>query len=170
MYGYFKRISSVGSGICIQFWKSKGLCDGNITASTTSNYLLNPQLIYFGIKTREKFSESCLKQDKITYDPGKLVKIYLSYEIIKNFYNSDHPSLENCLFGAASLTKNADIDNYKYSGYGIGFDRHGFFSHPIAVIGIYVIIVGLDMSSFTKIDDRKKRYNKDQNKHCPMKK
>ena len=36
-----------------------------------------------------------------------------------------------------------------------------FFSHPIAVIGIYVIIVGLDMSSFTKIDDRKKRYNKD---------
>ena len=95
------------------------------------------------------------------YDPGKLVKIYLAYEIIKNFNNSDHPSLENCLFGAASLTKNADIDNYKYSGYGIGFDRHGFFSHPIAVIGIYVIIVGVDMSSFTKIDDRKKRYNKD---------
>ena len=35
--------------------------------------------------------------------------------------------LVNCLFGAVSLTKNADIDKYKYSGYGIGFDRHGRF-------------------------------------------
>ena len=31
------------------------------------------------------------------------------------------------MFGAVSLTKNADIDKYKYSGYGIGFDRHGEF-------------------------------------------
>ena len=39
-----------------------------------------------------------------------------------------YPALENCLFGAVSLTKNADIDNYKYSGYGTGFDRGGDFS------------------------------------------
>ena len=32
-------------------------------------------------------------------------------------------TLENCLFGAVRLIKNADIDKYKYSGYGIGFDR-----------------------------------------------
>ena len=38
---------------------------------------------------------------------------------------STYPTLENCLFGAVSLTKNADIDQYKYSGYGIGFDRKG---------------------------------------------
>ena len=31
------------------------------------------------------------------------------------------------LFGAVSLAKNGDTDKYKYSGYGIGFDRHGFF-------------------------------------------
>ena len=37
---------------------------------------------------------------------------------------SDYRTLENCLFGAVSLTKNADIDKGKYSGYGIGFDRH----------------------------------------------
>ena len=30
---------------------------------------------------------------------------------------------------AVSLTENADIDKYKYAGYGIGFDRHGFFSY-----------------------------------------
>ena len=30
--------------------------------------------------------------------------------------------LENCLFGAVRLTKNMDIDEHKYSGYGIGFN------------------------------------------------
>ena len=52
--------------------------------------------------------------------------------------------------------KDADIDKYKYSGYGIGFDRHGFFSHPSGETGRNVIILGVDMSSSTKIDNRKK--------------
>ena len=38
-----------------------------------------------------------------------------------------NPTFENCLFGAVKLTKNADIDKYKYSGYGIGFDSRGTF-------------------------------------------
>ena len=41
---------------------------------------------------------------------------------------SSDPTLENYLFRAASLTKNANINKYKYSGYGIGFDRRGSFS------------------------------------------
>ena len=32
------------------------------------------------------------------------------------------------MFGAVKLGKNADIDKYKYSGYGIGFDRRRTFS------------------------------------------
>ena len=36
---------------------------------------------------------------------------------------SSYSTLENCLFGAVKLTKHVDIDLYKYSGYGIGFDR-----------------------------------------------
>ena len=35
----------------------------------------------------------------------------------------DDPTLKNCLFGAVTLTKNADIDKYEYFVYGIGFDR-----------------------------------------------
>ena len=31
-------------------------------------------------------------------------------------------------FGAVTLTKKADIDKYKYSGYGIRFDRGSSFS------------------------------------------
>ena len=99
----------------------------NITAPTTTDYSVNPQLTYFHTKTRVKFKESCLKQDKITYNHGKIVNIYTVYEINKTFNISSYPTLENCLFRAVSLTKNADIDKYKYSGYGIGFDRHGFF-------------------------------------------
>ena len=38
--------------------------------------------------------------------------------------------LKNCLFGAVTLTKNADIDKYGYYDYGIGFDRRGSFSFP----------------------------------------
>ena len=36
--------------------------------------------------------------------------------------------LNNWLFGSVELTKNADSDNYKYSGYGIGFDSCSEFS------------------------------------------
>ena len=44
MYRYFKRTSAVGTGNHIYFWKSKGLSDENITAPTTTDYSLNPQL------------------------------------------------------------------------------------------------------------------------------
>ena len=64
--------------------------------------------------------------------------------------------LTNALFGVVKLTKNADIDKYKYSGYGIGFDGKGFFSHPSGGTERNVIIFGVDMSSSTKIDNKGK--------------
>ena len=80
-------------------------------------------------------------------------------------------------FGAVSLTKNTDIDKNKYSGYGIGFDSHGFFSHPSGGTGRNVIIFGVDMSLSTKIDNRKKYIlligkgpTYDQNIYCLQKK
>ena len=65
-------------------------------------------------------------------------------------------TLVNCLFGAVSLTKNADIDKYKYSRYGIEFDRRASFSLPSGGNGQNVIIFGVVKSSSTKIDNRKK--------------
>ena len=69
---------------------------------------------------------SYLKQDKSTFNHGKIRNIYIDYEIDK-IYTKSHPTLVNCLFGAVSITKNADIDKSKYSGYGIGFDRTGIY-------------------------------------------
>ena len=46
--------------------------------------------------------------------------------------------------------------NYKYSEYGVGFDRRSLFSHPSGGNGQNVIIFRVDTSSSTKIDNRKK--------------
>ena len=52
---------------------------------------------------------------------------------------------------------NIDNNKYKYSEYGIGFDRKGFFfSHHSGGTGKNVITFGVDMSSSTKTDNRKK--------------
>ena len=47
----------------------------------------------------------------------------------------------NSLFGAVSLTKNANIDTYEYSGYGIRFDRRGSFSFLGGGFGQSIIIL-----------------------------
>ena len=66
-----------------------------------------------------------MKQDSVTFNHKKVVNIYIVYEISKSININNYPTLENCLFGVVRLTKNADIDKYKYSGCGIGFDRKG---------------------------------------------
>ena len=72
-----------------------------------------------------------------------------------SLYTSD-PTIKNCLFGAATLTKNADIEKYKYSGYGIGFDKRSNFSFPSGGFGQNVLIFGADMSTSKHIDNKKK--------------
>ena len=66
------------------------------------------------------------------------------------------PTLKNCLFGSVTLTKNADIDKYGYSGYGIGFDRRGSFSFPVDGYGQNVLIFGVDMIFSAHIDNKKR--------------
>ena len=154
---YFKIIAGVGNRNHICYWKSKGLSNERSNSIKTSAYGINPYLRYGDTnKIRVKFDGGCLKQDPGSLLNGGIVNVYIVYEKGKNANISDYPTLENCLFGAVSLTKNADIDKYKYSGYGIGFDRHGSFSFPGTGLGRNVIIFGVDMSSSTKIDNRKK--------------
>ena len=69
---------------------------------------------------------------------------------------NDNTSSDPTLGSPVSLTKNADIDKCKYSGYGIAFDRHGFYSHHSGGTGRNVMIFRVDMSSSTKIDNKKK--------------
>ena len=75
IYRYFKTVSAHDSNILS--WKSKGLSDENIKASTTPNKVLNPSLDCAGSKIRVKFRGDCLKQENITFNHGKIVNIYI---------------------------------------------------------------------------------------------
>ena len=132
------------------------MSDESIKPLSTSDNSLGPSLSYIGTKTRVKFVGSCLKQDKNTFTHGKTVNVYIVYEI--NLWDrgyDDYPALENSFFGAVKLVKNANIDKYKYSEYGIGFDRNGTFSVGNG-FGKNVIIFGVDMDSPAHVDNNKK--------------
>ena len=86
----------------------------------------------------------------------KIVNIYIVYEIGASSSHISDPTKKNCLFGAVTLTKNDDIEKYGYSGYGIGFDRRSSFSFPSSEFGQNVLIFGVDMSSSSHIDNKKK--------------
>ena len=133
------------------------MSDETINSIKTPDYGITPYLSYYDTnEIRVKFHWVCLKQEWASLLHERMVNVYIVYEISKNINISDYPTLENCLFGAVKLTKNADIDKYGYSGYGIGFDRHGRFPFPGTWLGRNVIIFGVDMSSSAKIDNRKK--------------
>ena len=155
-YRYFKTVIINNSNI--SSWKSKGLSNESIKPPTTSNKMLNPSLDFVGTKARVKFNGDCLKQEKISFDHGKIVNIYIVYEIKKTFNSRSYPTLKNCLFGAVKLTKLVNIDLYKYSGFGIRFDRKGFSSIGDE-IGRNVITFEVDMSSSSHKDIKKRHFN-----------
>ena len=64
----------------------------------------------------------------------KIVNIYIVYEIENSVNIGSYPTLENCLFVAVKLTKYVHVDLYKYSRYGIVFDRRGFIKLVMTLV------------------------------------
>ena len=93
---------------------------------------------------------------KISYTHGKVVSIYIIYELGAPSFHVNDPTPKKCLFGAVTITKNANIDKYGYSGYGIGFDRRGSFSFQGGGSGQNVLIFAVNMSFSIHIDNKKK--------------
>ena len=125
---YFKTFTENDSTF-ISSWESKGLPNGKIGSTKTSNYDQSPRLVYDNTRIKLKFSGDLLKQNKVTRNHGPIVNIYVVYRLTPRT-NKSGVTLKNCLFDVVKLTKNADIDKYKCSGYVIGFDSKGSFSHP----------------------------------------
>ena len=143
---YFKEIVGAGNGSYIYYWKSKRLSDKRINSIKTSDYGITPYLSYYNTnKVRVKFDGGFLKQDQPTLFYGGTVNFYFFQEINDNLNVSSYSTLKNCLLGAVNLTENAGINKYGYSGYEIGFDRHGSFSFGNG-FGRNVIIVGVNMT------------------------
>ena len=125
-----KYIKIIANTKYISEWKSKGLSDESIKPPPTSDNSLTPLIDYYGYNIRVKFNGSILRQPKVSYTHEKTVNIYIVYELAGSSSHSDDVTLKNCLFGAVTLTKNADINKYGYSGYGVGFGRKSSFSFP----------------------------------------
>ena len=156
MRKYFKLNLVAGVIDHVLSWQFKGLSNESIKSPAISDNTINPRLNYYGIKIRLHFTKSFLKRPKFTFTHKNIVNSYVVYELAASSSNSSEPTIKNCLFGAVTLTKNADIEKYKYSGHGIGFDRISSFSFPSGGFGQNALIFGADMSSSIHIDNKKK--------------
>ena len=85
------KLAGVGNASYIYYWQSKGLSDERINSVQTLNHSITPNLDYYGTKTRVEFNGSCLEQDKVTFNHGKVVNIV--YEMSKSINISDYPTL-----------------------------------------------------------------------------
>ena len=139
---YLKKISR---SLKVSEFRCKGIHNKVIKPP---NKVLAPEMGPERRNMHLKFDGSCLKRtEKYFYFPSLIkLSIYIIYELNSN-HNNFNLTLENCLFGAVKLTKNADIEKYKYTGYGIGFDSGGTLLFPDGSFGQNVIIFGAYMGS-----------------------
>ena len=96
---YFKLITNTDY---VSSWKSKVLSAESINPPTTFDKSLTPALKYYDTKTRIIFTGSCLKQPKISYAHGKVVNIYIVYELGASSSHINDPTLKNCSYVSRS--------------------------------------------------------------------
>ena len=85
-----------------------------------------------------------MKQNKLGYAHGKIINIYIVYDLKNRTIDNADFTVVNGLFGSAKLTKNTDASKYQYKGYGICFDSGGTFTSGNINYGRNVIIFGVD--------------------------
>ena len=100
------------------------------------------------------FNEHCLIKNNICI-PKKVINLYISDTLslqLRNL-NTDF-TLGNYLFGSEKLTNNADLDKYKYTGYGKGFYSRSEALFTDGNYGKNGIIFGNDMISSVHVDNK----------------
>ena len=101
--------------------KSNGISEENIENITKSDSNFAPTFVGHHLLPDITFNGHCLiKNISIA---KKVINLNTSYTLNPGLRNlSIDFTLNNCLFGSVKLTKNADPEKYKYSGYAIGFN------------------------------------------------
>ena len=147
----------------IESWKSNVMSKESIENITKSDSNFAPTFIIFKILhvhhhllADMNFNGHCLIRNNISI-PKKVINLYISYTLGPQLgnLNTDY-TLRNCLFGSVKLTKNTDLDKYKYTDYRIGFDSRSEFLFTDGSYGKNVIIFGADVSSSLHIDNKGK--------------
>ena len=88
------------------------------------------------------------QQNKVNIPNNNVFNIYCVYQIEPiSFSRDDTFTVQNAIFGAMQITKNADTSMYKYKGYDICFDEGGLFSIGNVNNGRNVLIFGVHEDS-----------------------
>ena len=82
--------------------ESKGLPNEKICSVITSDGRVS-KLVYDNARIKVTFNGDLLKLNKVTYNHGQIVNIYVVYRLIPTTKDSS-VTLQNCLFGAVKLT------------------------------------------------------------------
>ena len=127
--------------------KSTGIfnCLGNtnINAVGDSKSVL-PELKIDG-RMHVSLSGNYFQQNKVIIpNNNNVINIYCVYKIDPIASTRDDTfTVQNALFGAMEITKNAETSKYKYKGYGVCFDEGGTFSMGNINNGRKVLIFGV---------------------------
>ena len=130
----------------ITTWKSTGIFSSNMIAVKNASGNL-PEL-----KVHDDYyvhlSGNHFQQIKKDMSNNIGINIYCVYKLDSISSSRDDTfTVQNALFGAIEIIKDADTSKYKYRGYGICFDEGGSFSKGNISNGKNVLIFGVDESS-----------------------
>ena len=142
----------------ISVWKSTGifnyLGNSNMNAVGDSGNdlpaLKNDRRMYVYLS-----GNHCQQQKAIILNNNNAFNIYCVYELQPVTGGRDDTfKVQNALFGAMEITKNADTSKYAYKGYGISFDEGGTFSKGNINNGQNVLIFGVDESCLVHANNK----------------
>ena len=146
-----KGIKYLSGTTRIYLSKSNRMSEKNIENITKSDSNFAPAYVSYHVLPDINFNGHCLINNIISV-LKKVINLYISYIVNPwlRCLNTEF-TLNNYLFGSVKLTENADLDKYKYSSYGLGFDSPSDES-----MGKNIIIFGAGVSSSMHIDDKDK--------------
>ena len=147
-----KKISkweSTGVLNCSDYYSMNGIKD----AKNETPILKNDEKMYVYLKGSHFQQNNVLTSNNDHVINDNVVNIYIVYKLDPI---TSRDTIQNALFGAMQITKNADTRKYNYKGYSICFDETEEFTHvrrrgnfSDTTMGRNVIIFGVD-TSFSK--------------------
>ena len=106
----------------IELRKSTEMSEESTENITKSDSNFAPNFVDHHLLPGMSFNGHCLIKNN-TSIPKRLINLYIFYTLGPQLRNLNKDfTLGIYLFGCVKLTKNADLDKYKYTGYSIGFD------------------------------------------------
>ena len=99
----------------IDLWKSNRMSEENKENITKSESNFASTFVDHHVLRDINFNGHCLKNNICIHK--KVINVYISHTLTPCLTNLNTDfTLKNCLFESVKLTKNADLDKYKYSG------------------------------------------------------